>query len=229
MIIIKKFDIRVVVVVVLLEKQCFGNQITEKIDKLNRGVNGNGISNAAESMERHSRINKSDNWNVKFESLVNNRRLALSIDNDDAIGRLSGTEAKFLVARSKLLGTVAVGEKSTSTPERIGRGTVASNLFGHKFEDFIEERIGVDEHESTIMASKGRDEIDSTSHTNQSLIGIDDCHSVAKAVSVIFEMMSGDLTTNVCICAKKLLYHYRMNRHASSRLIPIPIQNLQCF
>lgn len=128
MIIIKKFDIRVVVL--LLEKQCFGNQITEKIDKLNRGVNGNGISNAAESMERHSRINKSDNWNVKFESLVNNRRLALGIDNDDAIGRLSGTEAKFLVARSKLLGTVAVGEKSTSTPERIGRGTVACKLRG---------------------------------------------------------------------------------------------------
>lgn len=202
--------------VLLLKKKCFGNQITEQIDKLNRRINRNWISNAAKSMEWHGRIDESYDWNLKFESLVNDRRFALSVDNDNAIGGLSGTEAELLVARAKLLGTVAVGEESTGAPERTGRRAVAADFFGHKVKDFIEERVGVDEHEASVLAGEGRDEIEGTTHAYQGLIGIDNGHFVAKAVSVFFEMMSGNLTTNVGIGAQKLLYHYRMDRHAST-------------
>lgn len=152
--------------ILLLEKQCFGNQITEEIDKLNRGINRNRISNAAESMKRHGRINERHNRNLKFISLVDNRRFTLSINNNDAIRRLGGTKTKPLVTRAKLLRVVTVSEESTSAPERIGRRTIAVNFFGHELEDFVEERVGVDEHEASVLASEGRDEVEGTTHAD---------------------------------------------------------------
>lgn len=133
---------------------------------MNRRINGNGISNAIESMDGHCRIDKSDNWNVKFESFVDDRRFTLSVDNDDAIRWLSGTETKPLVARTKLLRAVTVGEEPTSAPKNVGRRTVTTDFFGHKFEDFIEERVGVDEHEASILTRERRNEVEGTAHAN---------------------------------------------------------------
>lgn len=133
---------------------------------MDRGIDGNGISNAAVSVDGHGRVNESDNWNLEFESLIDDGGLALSVDDDDAIWWLSGTKAELLIARAELLGAVAVGEKATVAPERVGRGAIRANLLGHEFEDFVEERVGVDEHESSVMACEGSDEVAGTAHAN---------------------------------------------------------------
>lgn len=79
---------------------------------------------------------------------------------------MSGTEAELFVARTELLGTVAVREETTGAPERVGRGAIGANLLGHEFEDFVEERVGVDEHESSVLACEGSHEVAGTAHAN---------------------------------------------------------------
>ena len=37
---------------------------------------------------------------------------------------------------------------------------VETDAFGHLVEDFVEERVGVDEHEAAVVAGEGGDEIE---------------------------------------------------------------------
>lgn len=209
----------------LLMKQCFGNQITEQINKLNRIVGGNRISNAVVDIGGHGGVDQCNNGNLKLESLVDNARLAVGVDNDDAIGGLGGTEDELLVAGAELLGAVAVGEEAAGAPEGAGGGGVGANLLGHEVEDVVEERVGVDEHEAGVVAGKGGDEVEGAAHANEGFVGVDDGHSVAEAIGVALEMVSNNSSTHLRIRAQQLLYHYRMDRHAftPSILSPTPL------
>lgn len=197
----------------LLMKQCFGNQITEQINELNRIVGGNRISNAAVDIEGHGGVDQCNNGNLKLESLVDDGRLAVGVDNDDAIGGLGGAEDEFLVAGAELLGAVTVGEEAAGAPEGAGGDGVGANLLGHEVEDVVEERVGVDEHEAGVVAGEGGDEIECAAHANEGFVGVDDGHLVAEAIGVALEMVSSNSSTHLRIRAQQLLYHYRMNRH----------------
>jgi len=198
----------------LLMKQSFGNQITEEINELNRIVGGNRISNAAVDIEGHGGVDQCNNGNLKLESLVDDGRLAVGVDNDDAIGGLGGAEDELLVAGAELLGTVTVGEEAAGAPEGAGGRGVGANLFGHEVENVVEERVGVDEHEAGVVAGEGGDEVEGAAHANEGFVGVDDGHFVAEAIGVALEMVSSNSSTHLRIRAQQLLYHYRMDRHA---------------
>lgn len=195
-------------------KQSFGNQITEEINELNRIVGGNRISNAAVDIEGHGGVDQCNNGNLKLESLVDDGRLAVGVDNDDAIGGLGGAEDELLVAGAELLGTVTVGEEAAGAPEGAGGRGVGANLFGHEVENVVEERVGVDEHEAGVVAGEGGDEVEGAAHANEGFVGVDDGHFVAEAIGVALEMVSSNSSTHLRIRAQQLLYHYRMDRHA---------------
>lgn len=189
---------------------------------MNRRIGGNGISNAFVTMERHARVDESDNGDLKLMSLVDNGRLAVSIENEDAIRGLGGTKAELLVARTELLGTVGIGQEATGAPEGVGGGRVGPNLLGHELEDFVVERVGVDEHEAATLAGEGGHEVARAAHANEGLVGVDDHHLVTEAIGVDLEMLLSNSPTQLGVRAQQLLNHDRMDRHASPsiRLIP---------
>lgn len=187
-------------------------------------IGGNRIGNALIDVEGHGGVDQGDDGNLKLESLVDDRRLTLGVDDEDAIGRLGGAEDELLVARAELLGAEAIGEEAAGAPERVGGGAVGAHLLGHEVEDFVEERVGVDEHEAAVVAGEGGHEVAGTAHANEGLVGVDDGHFVAEAIGELLQMVSGNTSTHLSIGAKQLLYHHRMDRHLLSSLpLPAPL------
>ncbi|QHO00440.1 uncharacterized protein DS421_13g406570 [Arachis hypogaea] len=124
-----------------------------------------------------------------------------------------GAEDELLVARAELLGAVAVGEEAAGAPEGVGGGGVGADAGGHKVEDVVEERVGVDEHEPTVAACKGLHEVQGAPHAYQGFVRIYDCHLVPHAIRVLLQVMRRHSPPHLCIRAQQLLYHYRMHRH----------------
>lgn len=164
-------------------------------------------------MERHGGVDQGDNGNLKLESLVDDGRLALGVDDDDAIGRLGGAEDELLVAGAELLGAVAVGEEAAGAPEGAGGGAEGADCGGHEVEDVVEERVGVDEHEAAVVAGEGGHEVAGTAHANEGLVGIDYRHFVAESVRVLLQVVGCHSPTHLSVRAQKLLYYDRMDRH----------------
>ena len=151
---------------VLLKKQGLGDQVTEQVNELNRRIGGNRVGDALERVEGHGGVDQGNNGDLKLVSLVDNRRLRVSVDDDDAVGRLGGAEDELLVARAELLRAVAVGEEAAGAPEGVGGGGVGANARGHEVEDVVEERVGVDEHEAPVAACQGRHEVEGAAHAD---------------------------------------------------------------
>lgn len=61
------------------------------------------------------------------------------------------------------------------------------------------QRIGVYEHDVGIVSSEEGDEVAGVAQANEGFVGVDDGEAVANAVSVLLEMVGGDLSTDVCI------------------------------
>lgn len=181
---------------------------------MDRIIGGNRIGNAVIDIERHGGVDQCNDGNVKLESLIDDGRLSFSVDNDNAIGRLGGTEDELLVARAELLRAVAVGKEAAGAPERVGGGAIGADLFGHEVENVVKERVGVDEHEAAVVAGQGGDEVAGTAHANKSLIGIYYGHFVAESVRVLLQMVSSNSPTHLSIRAQQFLYHDRVDCHA---------------
>lgn len=118
--------------------------------------------------------------------------------------------------RSKLLRTVTVGQKPSHLPQ-IYRTVVIIRIpldpTRSELDDFVEERIGVDEEDVASHVSEVSDEMSGATETNQGFVGVDDCHSVTRPVSVLLEMMLGGATAEMCSGVQKLLDYCGVDRH----------------
>ncbi|KAL0007800.1 hypothetical protein SO802_009302 [Lithocarpus litseifolius] len=64
---------------------------------------------------------------------------------------LRRSEAELLVLRPELLRAPTVGEETTGAPQSVMVRIVEMDLLGHLVEDLVEERVGVDEHEASVV------------------------------------------------------------------------------
>lgn len=61
------------------------------------------------------------------------------------------------------------------------------------------QRIGVYEHDFGIVSGEDGDEVAGVPEANEGFVGVDDGEAVADAISVLLEMVGGDLSAYVCI------------------------------
>lgn len=122
-------------------------------------------------------------------------------------------EAELLLPRPELLRTTTIGQNAASLPQNIVARRVKPNFFRHLLHNFVKERVGIDEHEPSLLANQRADEITSGAHTDQSLIGIDDVHAVPDPVREEFEVVISHAAADVSVRAEELLNQDRMESH----------------
>ena len=195
----------------LLVKKCLGYQITKQIHKLHWIFSWNRIGDLLKRVQRHTRIHHRNNRYLQPRRLLNHRRLPFGIQNHDTVRRLTRAENDLLVSGPKLLGTRTVGEKAAEPPG--GVGGEASDFSGHLLDDFVEEGVGVDKEETTLLADEWGHEVAGISHADEGLVGVDDGAPVAEAIGVDLEMVLHQAPPHMGVGAQKLLYNERMYRH----------------
>lgn len=84
-------------------------------------------------------------------------------------------------------------------------------------DDFLEQRIGIDEHEAALLANDGSHEVASIAHADEGFVGVDNGHAVAEAIGVELEMVLGDAAAEVGVGAEKLLDYDGVESHGATQ------------